>query len=104
MDGLEATRRIRLTEKEFLQKEGRRLHQLILGVTAATDEETFEEGIKVGIDDFMPKPFPPATFNLAVAENMAKLGINPNPPPPVVSPSPPPIGLSPALKGSIEFT
>jgi CheY-like chemotaxis protein len=102
MDGLEATRRIRLTEKELLQKEGRHFHQLILGVTAATDEETFEEGIKVGIDDFMPKPFPPATFNLAVAENMAKLGINPNPPPLISNPGLP--SLSPALKGSLEFS
>jgi CheY-like chemotaxis protein/signal transduction histidine kinase len=81
MDGLESTKRLRKFEKQL--EEGKmkmnkinnlttrsgkevpfpKCHSLIIGVTAATDEETYEEGIKVGIDDFLPKPFTATNFN-----------------------------------------
>jgi CheY-like chemotaxis protein len=57
MDGLEATRRLREYEQKHYEKTGQEVHQMIIGVTAATDDETIEEGMNVGIDDFMPKPF-----------------------------------------------
>jgi CheY-like chemotaxis protein len=57
MDGLEATRRLREYEQKHYEKTGQEVHQMIIGVTAATDDETMEEGMKVGIDDFMTKPF-----------------------------------------------
>jgi CheY-like chemotaxis protein len=92
MDGLESTRRLRKFEKQL--EEGKRkmhkinngivttatttittqdqtekscvCHSVIIGVTAASDEETYEEGIKVGIDDFLPKPFTAVNFNETV--------------------------------------
>ncbi len=81
MDGLEATRRLREYEKKLQQEEERqedpercelnerkRYHQLVLGVTATTDEETFEEGLALGIDDFLSKPFPPELFRQKLDE------------------------------------
>eukprot|EP01040_Poterioochromonas_malhamensis_P001134 gene1134-1203_t len=81
MDGLEATRRLREYEKKLQQEEERqedpercelneikRYHQLVLGVTATTDEETFDEGLALGIDDFLSKPFPPELFRQKLDE------------------------------------
>ena len=83
MDGLEATKRLREFENQLklkrkdvnsstlidLKKEEGSLnnfHQIIIGLTATTDEETFEEGRVVGIDDFLSKPFPPDLFQAKV--------------------------------------
>jgi CheY-like chemotaxis protein len=57
MDGLEATRRIRAFEKELLITRGIDRHQLIIGVSANSDDEARQEAIQAGIDDFLPKPF-----------------------------------------------
>jgi signal transduction histidine kinase/CheY-like chemotaxis protein len=83
MDGLESTKRLRQYERNLIAEKTALgsprsieendfdvntealksvYHQLIIGVTAATDEETYEEGIKVGIDDFLPKPFTSSMF------------------------------------------
>jgi CheY-like chemotaxis protein len=62
MDGLEATRRIRDYEKSFMEEKNIKVHQMIIGVTASIDEETFEIGRDTGIDEFIPKPFTPAIF------------------------------------------
>lgn len=57
MDGLEATRRLRAYEKSYEEQRNISIRQVVIGVTAAMDEETFEEGKEMGIDDFLPKPF-----------------------------------------------
>jgi signal transduction histidine kinase/CheY-like chemotaxis protein len=83
MDGLESTKRLRQYESNLRAEKTAfsspvssedsdndddaevnqaSYHQLIIGVTAASDEETYEEGIKVGIDDFLPKPFTSCMF------------------------------------------
>ena len=65
MDGLEATRRIREFERDsLLTNKGIDINEyhIIIGVTAACDLETMIEGRKIGIDDFMPKPFTPDIF------------------------------------------
>jgi DNA-binding response OmpR family regulator len=36
---------------------------MVIGVTATDDEETFDEGFQIGIDDFMTKPFTMETFH-----------------------------------------
>ncbi len=85
MDGLEATKRLREFENQlklkrkdvnsstFIDTNMRKeegsintFHQIIIGLTATTDEETFEEGRVVGIDDFLSKPFPPDLFQAKV--------------------------------------
>eukprot|EP00599_Poterioochromonas_sp_BG-1_P007426 CAMPEP_0173133132 /NCGR_PEP_ID=MMETSP1105-20130129/547_1 /TAXON_ID=2985 /ORGANISM="Ochromonas sp., Strain BG-1" /LENGTH=339 /DNA_ID=CAMNT_0014044747 /DNA_START=1605 /DNA_END=2624 /DNA_ORIENTATION=- len=59
MDGLEATRRIRARERERVKGDNYdiREHQIVIGVSANSDSETMEEGLRAGIDDFLPKPF-----------------------------------------------
>jgi CheY-like chemotaxis protein len=95
MDGIEATKRMRAFEREYRAKQkvqpteglpctesGKETalagdiyasvscqHQLVLGVTAAMDDDTFEEAITVGgIDDFIPKPFSPEIFHQKVKQ------------------------------------
>jgi CheY-like chemotaxis protein/signal transduction histidine kinase len=65
MDGLEATRRIRAFEYSLAASE---VHTLVIGVSAASDEETLKEGYAIGIDDFMPKPFTAAMFEAKMKE------------------------------------
>jgi CheY-like chemotaxis protein/signal transduction histidine kinase len=69
MDGLEATRRLREYEQKHYEKTGQEVHQMIIGVTATTDEDTFQIGLSSGIDDFLPKPFIPTQFNHLVFKN-----------------------------------
>jgi CheY-like chemotaxis protein len=62
MDGLEATRRVRLFEAELAARTGIRRHQTIIGVSANSDHETMEEALKAGVDAFIAKPFTAETF------------------------------------------
>jgi CheY-like chemotaxis protein len=61
MDGLESTRRLREYERNHDLYDSNQ--QLVIGVTAATDEETYEEGLQIGINDFIPKPFTSELFS-----------------------------------------
>jgi CheY-like chemotaxis protein len=71
MDGLEATRRIRALEaqmrKDFIAEKGdvpkSFYHQLIIGLSANSDDETVQLARSEGMDDFMEKPFKAAVFN-----------------------------------------
>ena len=62
MDGLEATKRIRMNEQVLSDLFGKPIHQLVIGVSANSDHETVEEGLRIGIDDFLPKPFSVPAF------------------------------------------
>ncbi len=79
MDGLEATRRLRMMEAEgrdwmnndptpqddkkyeYQGKVGH--HQIIIGLSANSDHETANDAIRAGADDFFGKPFSLNTFN-----------------------------------------
>ncbi len=65
MDGLEATRRIRAYERELANESPHRLppRQIVIGVSANSDNETMEEAFQAGVDDFLPKPFSINLFN-----------------------------------------
>lgn len=57
MDGLEATRRIRRLEKD------RSLHRTpIIAMTAHVRDQDKEKCLEAGMDDFIPKPFNPASL------------------------------------------
>ena len=55
MDGLEATRRIRLHEMEA--GIGRSDCQKIIGISANVNEDTAHEVLQTGMNAFIPKPF-----------------------------------------------
>lgn len=57
LDGLQATVRIRTSEKESQQTTQIRPRQLIIGVSAATDHDATTNFISQGMDAFIPKPF-----------------------------------------------
>jgi CheY-like chemotaxis protein len=61
MDGLEATTRIRALETIGVTVFS--AHQLIIGVSACSDNETMEAAFSAGIDAFIPKPFTMQSFN-----------------------------------------
>jgi CheY-like chemotaxis protein len=65
MDGLEATRRIRALETLLNadHSAGQPFHQLIIGLSANSDDETVQLARSEGMDDFMEKPFKAAVFN-----------------------------------------
>jgi CheY-like chemotaxis protein len=65
MDGLEATRRIRALETLLNadSSAGQPFHQLIIGLSANSDDETVQLARSEGMDDFMEKPFKAAVFN-----------------------------------------
>ncbi len=65
MDGLEATRRIRVLETQLnanLVSE-HPFHQLIIGLSANSDDETVQLARSEGMDDFMEKPFKATVFS-----------------------------------------
>ncbi len=62
MDGLEATSRIRAFEKTMMNADIIPVHQLIIGVSACSDNETMEAAFEAGIDAFIPKPFTMQSF------------------------------------------
>jgi CheY-like chemotaxis protein/signal transduction histidine kinase len=62
MDGLEATNKIREYERNLLKTKEIANHQLIVGVSAMSDSEMIEEAKRLGIDDFIPKPFTSKDF------------------------------------------
>jgi CheY-like chemotaxis protein len=62
MDGLEATNKIRAYERNLLKTKEIVNHQLIVGVSAMSDSEMIEEAKRLGIDDFIPKPFTSKDF------------------------------------------
>jgi CheY-like chemotaxis protein len=80
MDGLEATRRIRTYEKTLFEKSGFPSHQLVVGVSANSDYDTMKEAMKVGFDDFIPKPFSIDTFNRTVEKYRSEYAITTPPP------------------------
>jgi CheY-like chemotaxis protein len=61
LDGLEATRRIRQNEMELYQNDPAMKH-VIIGVSANSDEETLNDALEAGADDFICKPFSMETF------------------------------------------
>lgn len=69
MDGLEATRRMRLCEMEHMKKRGSSAsnRQRIIGVSANSDEETVQAAYAMGIDAFLAKPFTKRMFEELVA-------------------------------------
>lgn len=64
MDGLEATRRLRNLEQE--STENRMPRNIVLGVSANSDEETVEEALSAGVDGFLAKPFNAAIFTSTI--------------------------------------
>lgn len=66
LDGLEATRRYRRWEKES----GR--HQIIVGMSANSDEETIDQAFAAGVNDFIRKPFQMETFKIVVRKLLKK--------------------------------
>jgi CheY-like chemotaxis protein len=80
MDGLEATRRIRALEaqmrKDFAGEKGfvpkSFYHQLIIGLSANSDDETVQLARSEGMDDFMEKPFKAAVFNAILSKTILK--------------------------------
>eukprot|EP00981_Chlorochromonas_danica_P008975 scaffold2384_cov235-Ochromonas_danica.AAC.2 len=70
MDGLEATKRIRLLEQGLHHQTTTRddvtmrvhPHNLIIGVSANSDSETTDQAYKMGVDAFISKPFSLNTF------------------------------------------
>ena len=82
MDGLEATRRIRIFEHEIQQKTSRlstgsnggtagisseTLHQMIIGMSANTDEDTKNSSLQAGMDRFVGKPLTTKTLQQVIA-------------------------------------
>ena len=62
MDGLEATRRIRQVEVGITASQKRDKHQIIIGVSANSDEDTRKESYAAGVDAFICKPFAVESF------------------------------------------
>lgn len=82
LDGLEATRRYRRWEKQRKEKEkmnadGQNIKsekslayispeqdQVIVGMSANSDEDTIDEAYRAGVNDFISKPFQMDSFNI----------------------------------------
>jgi len=71
MDGFQYTRELRIIENEFNktnQQSSITRHQLIIGVSANSDDHTASTANEVGIDAFLSKPFSTKSF-LHVVDN-----------------------------------
>jgi CheY-like chemotaxis protein/signal transduction histidine kinase len=62
MDGLEATRRYREYESKQLTKGLSVKHQLIVGLSATLDQDILNEGLVIGLDDYLIKPMSAQSF------------------------------------------
>ena len=58
MDGPECVRRFRQAENERCQGDSGSMYQLIVGMSANTDDECKEVAFQAGVDFFVQKPFP----------------------------------------------
>ena len=68
MDGLEATERLRKLETSLNNVHvngpyATLFHQLIIGCSANSDNDTMKAAFVAGIDDFIPKPFKIQSFH-----------------------------------------
>lgn len=70
MDGLEATRRIREYERTLPSMSYDTSNQLIIGVSANSDQETIDIAKEAGVSDFMCKPFTVKTFTDVVMKGI----------------------------------
>jgi CheY-like chemotaxis protein len=73
MDGLEATWRIRALET-LLNADctaEKPFYQLIIGLSANSDDETVQLARSEGMDDFLEKPFKAAVFNEICANHQS---------------------------------
>lgn len=73
MDGFQYTRELRMIENEFnkTNQSFTRRHQLVIGVSANSDDRTASTADEVGIDAFLSKPFSTKSF-LSVVDNYNK--------------------------------
>jgi CheY-like chemotaxis protein/signal transduction histidine kinase len=62
MDGLEATRRYREYEDKQLAKGLSIKRQLIVGLSATLDQDILNEGLTIGLDDYLIKPMSAQSF------------------------------------------
>uniref|UniRef100_A0A1J3CFX9 histidine kinase n=1 Tax=Noccaea caerulescens TaxID=107243 RepID=A0A1J3CFX9_NOCCA len=70
MDGFEATRQIRMMEKEAREKTNVQWHLPILAMTADVIHATYEECLKSGMDNYVSKPFEEENLYKSVAKSM----------------------------------
>nr|7P8C_A Chain A, Receiver domain of histidine kinase 4 [Arabidopsis thaliana]7P8C_B Chain B, Receiver domain of histidine kinase 4 [Arabidopsis thaliana] len=69
MDGFEATRQIRMMEKETKEKTNLEWHLPILAMTADVIHATYEECLKSGMDGYVSKPFEEENLYKSVAKS-----------------------------------
>ncbi|CAN8266850.1 unnamed protein product [Cochlearia groenlandica] len=69
MDGFEATRQIRMMEKEAKEETGLEWHLPILAMTADVIHATYEECLKSGMDGYVSKPFEEENLYKSVAKS-----------------------------------
>ncbi|XP_010527816.1 PREDICTED: histidine kinase 4 [Tarenaya hassleriana] len=68
MDGFEATRQIRMMEKQANEQTKAELHMPILAMTADVIHATYDECLKSGMDGYVSKPFEEENLYQAVAK------------------------------------
>jgi len=74
MDGLEATKRWREHEhNQLLDTTAPHYHQVIIGMSANSDNDTMEDAFVAGVDDFIKKPFSMDVFLTTVNHVFDKL-------------------------------
>jgi CheY-like chemotaxis protein len=79
LDGLEATRRFRRWEKEKEKGSGLNVHidraqqQIIVGMSANSDEETIQAAFDAGVNEFITKPFQIETFTILAQKIMGSI-------------------------------
>lgn len=62
MDGLEATKRLREMEKQLFSAATSRLHHVVIGVSANSDQDIVQQTADCGFDGFLSKPFSMSAF------------------------------------------